>query len=87
MAACTFGVGLGRGRRPPPYRDQIILGGIDRDTVQPGVKGAGALKRLELHVSLHEGVLDDVFRQCEVMDSKDALVNVETMRPASRRNR
>ena len=47
-------------RRPPALRDQVILGGIDADAVQPGIERTVAPESRQCPVGLDKGFLRHV---------------------------
>ncbi len=51
-----FGIDV-RVRRPPPLGHQVVLGSVDGDPVQPGIKGALAAKLPQSAISLDERLL------------------------------
>ena len=42
-------------------RNERVLGGVDRDSIQPGIEGAIAAKRLEGAIGFDERLLCNVF--------------------------
>src|SRR5690606_8927901 len=57
-----------RARRPAPGRDQVVLGRVDRDPVQPGVELGVAAEVAERAVGAQEGFLGHVLAFAPVAD-------------------